>query len=224
MGVFVVELISSNPKGEIVNIQCIEAAPRYQMDAAPFRTAHDAIKFAVTRDGGVTRPPSSRMLDAMMPASDFAGQDGAAQAGMILNALEPIGRLAVSTLIASATPKTIPCECRRPCCCGHKLSSHWRTAIDTITFHAKHALPAGSKLNYGLREAIILKIYGDPSTYKDIAESLLVDEETVSRHHRAILAWLRGAKARRNVEAIEGVEPAAWREAESILRDANIVG
>lgn len=193
-------------------------------DAGLFRDAKSAIRFAVTCDGSPARPASSRMLDTTTGARDFAALDRAAQAGMIMNILEGQGRVQVATLIASAAPRFIQCACRRPCCSGKRLNSFWRSALDTLAQDSVYALTEGSKLNYALRAAIIVKIYGGGQTYKDIADELILNQETVSRQHRSIYSWLKGAKAGRTSDAIEGVESIAWREAETALRRHGIVG
>ena len=188
-----------------------------------FMSAKNAIRFAVTRDGAPSRPMSSRMLDTMMGSRDFAGLDGAAQAGMIMSMLAPVGPIQIAVLIASSAPRSVPCECRRPCCSGRKLNHYWRTAVDTLAHESARALPAGSKSSYALRSALLVKIYGGGQSFKHIADELKMDEETVSRQHRAILIWLQGAKAKKYSDAVEGIESIAWREAESILREHGIV-
>ena len=192
-----------------------------------FQSAREAIRFAATREGNPKPPLSSRMV-ATTPGTRvlrvLAGLDAAAQAGMIMNVIGSLGRLAVAILIADAAPQSMPCSCRRPCCSGHQINRQWRLAIDTIAQDAVRALPAGSKTSYALRSSVIVKIYGGKTTFVEIAKELKVDQETVSRQHRAIHTWLRGAKAGKMTDAVVGIESIAWRDAESALRNHGIVG
>jgi hypothetical protein len=200
------------------------AVPRDQVGNVPlFTSARTALLFS-TKDGAPPRPASSRMLDATTGARDFEGLDGAAQAGMILNILEGQGRLAVAVLIASCVRGTTPCACRSPCCSGNRTNAHWAAAIDTISQASRRWLPAGSRWTYALASAIVVKIYGGKMTFLEIANDLKVDQETVSRHHKVFLAKLRGAKAKRDSEAVLGLEAIAWRDAETALRNHRIVG
>lgn len=199
-------------------------------DEPLFRTAAEAVRFAVTREGLPPRPVmarmiASRMIDTVSGRRDLVGLDAAAQAGMVLNVIEGLGRLTVAALIASCAPRIIPCACRRPCCCGRKVNHTWREAIDTLAQEAIRALPSGSRRSYALRSGILLKIYAGQTTFKEIAEDLSLDQETVSRQHRAIYRWLKGTRAGRNGEpALEGLETAAWSDAETALGQAGLVG
>jgi hypothetical protein len=190
-----------------------------------FPNAAAAIRFAVTRVGSPQRPASSRMLDASLGGRSLSGLDAVAQAGMILNALEPLGRLPVATLIAASAPRTLPCYCRRPCCSGHRLHQSWGEAVHTITEEARRVLPPEARLaTYALRAAIVVKIYGGHKSFREIADQVDVAVDTVSDYHRAIHRWLLGAKAGKWGEGLEGIEPLAWREAETVLRQVGIVG
>jgi hypothetical protein len=190
----------------------------------PFLSARNAVKFMVTMDGAPRRPLSSRMLDRSMSASEFAGLDGAAQAGMILYHVERLGRLRAAIVIASCAPRVIQCSCKRACCSGRKLSPYWYDAVHTIAEAALAALPPKSLTSYLLRSYLVVKIYGGKSiTFKAIADELMLDEETVSRHHKVIRTWLQGAKAKKYSESVVGQESLAWQEAESVLWEAGVV-
>lgn len=187
-----------------------------------FRSAHKAVLFAVTRSGSPARPISSRMVDVTTGSRDLAGLDGAAQAGMILNVLECLGKLPVAALVADVAPRSSPCGCRRPCCSGHRVNPIWREAVDVLSYEA--GVRKVSSGSYALRSSILLKIYSGKTTLKAIGDDLSLNSETVSRHHRMLYRWLKGEKAGKHSEAAEGVEPLAWREAESVLRNVGIVG
>jgi hypothetical protein len=193
-----------------------------------FHSAHEALRFAVTLDGNPARPIQSRMVDATDGSRALAGLDAAAQAGMILNALEGLGKFPVAVMIASCAPRTFPCSCRSPCCSGHRINRVWRQAIDLISQEADRVISEQSerktKASYALRSAITVKIYGHRTTFAAIADDLKIDEDTVSKHHRIVLRWLMGAPGGKHGAAVEGVEHAAWRDAETVLRNVGIVG
>ena len=202
-----------------------QSTPGRPVSESLFRDARSAIRFAVTCEGNPGRPLSSRMVDPTRSGRDFyQGLDAAAQAGFIMGKLGALGRLRVAVLVAGCGPSRVPCHCRRPCCSGYRIPSEWREAIDTISQEAARALPVGSKNNYGLRCMLVLKIFGVSATLRQIAEELHLDGETVARHHRAILAWLRGGRTGQKGEVTTGIELYAWAEAERILQRAGVIG
>ncbi len=194
-----------------------------------FHSAQQALVFAVTCDGSPARPVQSRMVDATNGSRELAGLDGAAQAGMILNSLEGLGKLPVATMIASCAPRTLPCSCRAPCCSGHRINRSWHAAVDLIAHEAHTVIAEQSerkaKASYAVRSAIMVKIYGGQrTTFVDIGTSLKVDPDTVSKYHRIVLRWLMGAAGGKHGPAVDGVQPTAWRDAETLLRNVGVVG
>lgn len=194
-------------------------------DEPLFASAREAVRFASARVGSAQRAASSRMLDASLGGRVLAGLDGVAQAGMILNALEALGPLAVACMVASSAPRTLPCYCRRPCCSGQRIHAPWRESVHRIAQEAEHALPKGSRHGtYVARSAIVVKIYSGGRSLREIGEALELDADTVSLYHRAIHCWLMGRKAGKWGPAVVGVEPRAWEDAETVLRNVGIVG
>jgi len=188
-------------------------------EAALFSSAVQAVRFAITQSGQPKRPASSRMLDATRARREFSALDQAAQAGMILNIVEGAGSLGMAIMIASTAPRSLPCECKRPCCSGKAINFEWHRAINAIA----QAAPTHAK--YMLRVACVLKIFGaSDSSYRKIAEELSVDQETVSKHHKIILRWLRGAKGSKGEPPSVGIESTTWSNAEDALRASGIVG
>jgi hypothetical protein len=163
------------------------------------------------------------MLDATRARSECTALDKAAQAGMVMNVVEGAGRLALAIMTATVTAKSLPCSCRRPCCSGKATNFDWHRAINIIAEEA-YARDV-CRATYLLRVACILKIFGGrDSSYRKIAEDVSMDPETVSKHHKAILRWLRGAKGRQGEAPTVGYESVVWRDAEDALRSAGIVG
>lgn len=192
------------------------------IDPALFASAEQAVRFALSRDGNPPRPASSRMLDAMTSRREFSALDQAAQAGMIINLVEGAGRFAMAVMTAAVAPRSTPCNCRRPCCSGKSKNLEWHRAINII---ADEAIRQGiSRCRYMVRVACVMKVFGEKISQKQIAEDLSLDEDTVSKHFRAIQRWLLGAKAKHGNPPEPGQQMLIWREAEGALRAAGIVG
>ncbi len=200
-------------------------------DRPLFTNSRSCIRFAYTREGAPSRPASARMLDKSLDGGGaMLRLDAAAQAGIILSVLRQLGALQLSTLVASSCPETVPCLCQRACCCGKKLFTPWHDAIATLAEGALWiSLPDGAmplrRTTYPARVAVLVKLYARRLKIAEIANDLQLDADTVTKYHKIITRWLHGAKAGRNGEPpTEGVETAAWREAESLLRSTGIVG
>lgn len=200
-------------------------------DPAPFHSAEGALRFALSREGQPGRPLASRMTDTSGPRSSLVGLDAAAQAGMIISALQPIGAVKYAILCAKVAPNTVPCTCRRACCRGWVPNRIWNEAIGVLAYAAGR-LEVCAGTHFRLRQAIIAKVCAEEPhdrrkavTLKAIANELEMDVDTVSTHHRAIVTWLHGKKAGRDGSPPqEGLISVAWRLAEDVLRDARIVG
>jgi hypothetical protein len=187
-------------------------------EPALFGDAWQAVRFAMTRTGAPSRPIMNRMTDTSLPETGLAGLDGAAQAGIIVSLMHRLGPVAEASLIATCAPHTAVCSCRRPCCSGHAFNAIWNRAVTTLA----DAVPL--KLPYGIKLGAILKIYGTNLTLARIARQSGYDPHTVGKHFKLIQHWLKGKPATRDSKAEEGVEAAAWKEIESLLRDRGIVG
>lgn len=194
-----------------------------------FANARNAVIFAVTRDGAPARPPASKMTDTTSSGRELIGLDATTQAGYILGEIRRLGQLWEAVLIASCVPKEIPCQCKRLCCSGKTPSFDWARAIGVIAQEAQSLIVSQgerkSKASYALCFVIIERIFGrKESTLKDIADEFMLDQDTVGKHHRTIIRWLRGYRAGKDQPMTEGLESIAWADAESVLRDSGIVG
>ena len=152
----------------------------------------------------------SRMTDATLSSREMVGMDAAAQAGMILGIIKPVGRLGLSTLFLRCGPRKVECHCRRACCSGHKYNIEWRSSLDVIAQKSKCCLPQNSRLMVSLRRAILIRIYIERGTFKQIGDNLQLDQETISRQHRAIYRWLMGYADGKNNDHVPGIEETAW--------------
>jgi hypothetical protein len=208
--------------------------PEQEGEPPPFRTAHAAIRFAFLVNGQPSRPLMNRMCDTVTGDRLFAGLDRAAQAGIIVSALRrALERSQFAALTADALPSDSRCFCRSPCCCGWRVHSGWKDAVDQLADDAASIMP--KRVGQRLRAELVAKICSEKThhghsrkqiTLQSIAADLELDVDTVSKHHRALVRWLKGAPRSKDGSsvAIEGLIQGAWREAESALRDAGIVG
>jgi hypothetical protein len=192
----------------------------------PFSSARQAMAFATRRAGGPLRPLMNRMGDRSSGGgAGLSGLDAAAQAGMVLNAVGGLGRLARACLVAGSAPRLLPCGCRRPCCCGRMINDDWRDAVEVVSAEAALRVIAIEMRSRELRSAVVVRIYsGREITFLEMGRRFAADPDTISKYHRALHAWLMGAPARGEAPAAEGVDRAAWREADQALRDRGIVG
>lgn len=223
------------------------------VDAPLFSSAWEAVSFAVTRVGAPSRPLMNRMTDATLPDTGLGGLDGAAQAGIIMSALHRLGTVEEAALVAACAPHSLPCACRNPCCSGKRFNNVWSAAISTLCDQMVILSNAGSvwvtgngphvdlmlaedarprpksevsrvEIDRGIRIGVLLKIYNTNLTIVSIATDSGKHVNTVSKYHHAIHKWLKGSKAVKNAEAADGIEPLAWMDAETALRNIGIVG
>jgi len=200
----------------------VAAVRNIEIDEPMFASAEAAVRFALSLGGKPPRPAMNRVLDRSIGWSELSPLDKAAQAGMILNIVERQGRLAMAVMTAAVAPRWRSCSCRRPCCSGQEKNLDWYRAINIIAEEASAYVPSRAK--YLLRIACVLKVYGArDSSYRNIAQDISVDEETVSKYHKTILRWLRGAKGRPSQPQDDGVESKIWSEAANSLRAVGIV-
>jgi len=154
------------------------------------------------------------MLDRSRPRGDD-WTETATQAGIVWRTLKPLSGAPISTLVARMAPRTIPCRCRRACCKGERTSVLWHDAIEIL---CASALSAGLACRrYAERQVLLVRIYGEHRTNREIAAELGLDEHTLGRHAKDLELWI-------GLRGKEGVEPQAWREATDLLTGAGILG
>lgn len=194
-----------------------------------FEDTYKALVFAFNYSGEqYDRPLMNRMSDGPQKAGKgLSGVDGAAQSGFIRSEVAALGRLFESTLIARIAPKTIPCQCKKSCCRGHKANPEWRTAIAFLADHMRtHAL-AGCTSTSLLRSAYVELYFSHKSArarFDRIAEVNNVDRRTVSAHYYKISALLGGVPARGERAAELGLEAEAFNAIDGQLRACGMVG
>ena len=80
---------------------------RVAESTALFTSAQEAIRFAVMREGSAPRPAMARIADKTRAREAMTAVEAAAQAGMVMQAIAPIGRLKTATLIARSRSRSI---------------------------------------------------------------------------------------------------------------------
>lgn len=152
----------------------------------------------------------------------LGGLDGAAQSGMIRSELKAIGQTGEAILIARTAPRTIPCDCQRLCCAGHKPNAEYENAIGYLMQVAMEHL-AGHLSHYQLRRAILEKHFGAKISVTDVAEDCGVSRATASAHNTKLLSWLRGTPGKNGQPAYVGAEHRAWEALTERLRHAGMI-
>ena len=198
------------------------------IEEALFQSAHNALLFAFNFSGQqYERPMMNRMADDPVKAVGLglSGMDGAAQAGMIFAKLERLPALYQFIVFATYAPRIIPCECRHPCCAGHRPNELWNACIRMIEEAAITQALTGCISHRVLRRGIVQRAFGDKSiTLTDLAEKAGVSETTAISHNSKVRLWLHGRPAGKGREAISGVKAAALSLIEQILINDGLVG
>lgn len=185
-----------------------------------FKTAHSALTFAFNFSAStLDRPLTSRMADKYQPAGKgLAGNDGAAQAGMIRKRTEDLSRLHQAIIYARFAPQEDSC----PCCQRPKLSDEWMAAIRVISDAAVTNALSGHLTNRVLRDGLVARYFGQKVHLQKLAADAGVNRDTASAHNSIIVDWLRGTRDRvRRGELVAhgkvGEEQRAISAAESML-------
>lgn len=203
-------------------------AEKTPMTEPLFKSTHNALLFAFNFSAQqYERPMMNRMADDPVDyvSKGLSGMDGAAQAGMVFAKLERLQPLHQYIVFATYAPRVIRCECRHPCCAGHKPNELWNACIRMIEEAAIiQALP-GCVSHRVLRRGIVRRAFGDKSiVLADLAEKAGVNKNTATEHNSKVLQWLNGLQATKKREAVEGVRQAALSSIQQILVSDGLAG
>jgi len=191
-----------------------------------FQTAHQALMFAFNFSAGtVDRPLTSRMADKYRPTGrGLAGNDGAAQAGLILQPIkERLSGLHQAILYARFAPREEPC----PCCNHPRMRDEWMASIRVISDAAVASALTGHLTARVLRDGLVARYFGQKIHLQELAAKAGVNRDTASSHNSMIVKWLRGTRAKVRggdlvKEGAMGEEQRALDAAEAVLRDEAI--
>lgn len=161
-------------------------------DVPLFRSVEDALAFAY-RHAPAEAPVSS--VNGMAgsvppPGRGLGGLDGAAQAGLILAAVQALGHLPENICRARFMVRSVSCSCGSACCSGRRLNPDWLQAVAIVTAAINHEVP-GHKVMYRMRRAVVGRYFGEKIKFTDIAKELRIDRDTASAHANAVQTALR---------------------------------
>ncbi len=188
-----------------------------------FQSAHNALLFAFNFSAQqYERPMMNRMADDPVAyvSKGLSGMDGAAQAGMIMSRVLQLPALSQYIVFAHYAPKTLACDCPRPCCAGKKPNELWEAVIMEISRISITAATPGALSYRVLRDAIFRKMFGDKSERGDVlaaADKCGLEERQAYRHQAAIKLWLDGSKERKGKEGVKGVRTLAFEHVDSLF-------
>ena len=162
-------------------------------DYQRFRSVEHALAFAFRHpQGDIGRPLVNRMADGPKRAgTGLGGVDASGQAGMILSSLRSLGGLSYALAAARNLPRAIPCSCGRSCCTGWQRNPDWVRAIETIVAEATVAVKH-RRVMLLVRQAVVLRHFGEKTSFLEIAKQCRVDRDTVSAHAKAVGDFVRG--------------------------------
>ncbi|MGS1116008.1 DNA-binding protein [Castellaniella sp. UC4442_H9] len=196
------------------------------MDREPlFETAHNALLFAFNfSDQQYERPLMNRLADDPdgHVSMGLSGTDGAAQAGMIMSRIMLMPALSQYIIFAQYAPHALRCECKRPCCSGHRPNAQWDAAIAEVSRSSIAGAMTGTLSHRVLRDAIIRKMFGAKVDIVEAAERCGLEERQAYRHQTAIKQWLDGKRVQKGQDK-RGVRAVAFEHITRILTDSGIV-
>lgn len=171
-----------------------------------FRTAHDAVRWALSDD----RVALQQVSTYRAPGSGrgLSGFDGAAQAGMILSHIRELRSPLNHLIVAQAASVKLPCTCGRDCCSGWTTNRRWADAVEAVAvwWESEHQECSRPRLLRGC----LRRFFGEN-----------VGMDTLARRaglHRATVSEFNGHA----VGPIKPLKEAAWRELEDRLGAVNL--
>jgi hypothetical protein len=188
----------------------------------PFRSVNHALAFAFNfTHGTLKRSGLAKMMGGPSAGTGkgLAGLDGAAQAGMVKQAMESMPPVYRHTLVARFAPMAMACSCKQPCCRGYRESAEWAGAVDWLANHVLEIGLTGNVKHYKFRRSVVGRYFGAKISFITIAGECGVNRDTASALNAKVVDYFRG----RRDEAKPGVEWRARTELENILRTHGVL-
>lgn len=204
----------------VLSISCLPSTP--VVEATPgrlFASAHAALTFAFAHaDQMYDKPALARLALESIPGRGLGGADGAAQAGIIFAALEPLPRLYSAILTARFAPRTDHCPCCRSLVDRHEWLAAIREISDAAACEALSAHPTPRVL----RDAIVARYFGKDVKLSEAADAARVSAATATNHNGKVKLWLYGTRTTKQKdggrgEGRKGVEARAMEFAADLL-------
>lgn len=177
------------------------------------------------------KPPRRRKTDAELPQKPeetaqrkagpgLRGLEASAQAGMILLHLAKLKSSQRHALLCRTLRPVLLCDCKRPCCSGHKPNPDWVDSLLALCEEMKHEARMKTRGRKGfstspLMRRMLAEKYFRPErriVLKELAQRCDVTEATVIAHKKPIDRFLFEA------------ERDGWTALDKRLTKADIVG
>lgn len=201
--------------------QEVSAQPAAPATDPLFSSAHAALTFAYNHQNEIyDRPLMARMAQGAPSGSGkgLGGVDGAAQAGLILAAVQKLPRLYQAVLVARFSPRTDRCKC----CQGAVDHHDWLAAVREISDAAACEALSAHPTARILRDAIVARYFGKDVMLSDAAKRAGVSVATATNHNGKIKLWLHGTRTTKNANGAraagsKGVEALAMEYITDVL-------
>lgn len=181
-----------------------QAEPRTPLEPEPlFSSAHAALMFAYNHHNQIyDRPLLARLAQRTSPGKSkgLGGVDGAAQAGIILAAVQKLPRLYQAIVVARFSPRTDQCKC----CQGAVDRQEWMAAIREISDAAASDALSAHPTARILRDAIVARYFGKDVLLADAANRASVSVSTATNHNGKIKLWLHGTRTTKEKDGGRG--------------------
>nr|WP_314363425.1 hypothetical protein [uncultured Achromobacter sp.] len=195
------------PGDQVMNTSSTGIAPTWtSTQEAPeplFSSAHAALTFAYNHQNEIyDRPLMARMAHGAPSGSGkgLGGVDGAAQAGLILAAVQKLPRLYQAILVARFSPRTDRCKC----CQGTVDRHDWVAAVREISDAAASDALSAHPTARILRDAIVARYFGKEVMLSDAANRAGVSVATATNHNGKIKLWLHGSRTTKEKNGARG--------------------
>lgn len=192
---------------------------------AVFPTLDEAMRFmAQDRGGRAARPVMAKAASDRLYSGDevsLAGENGAAQRGMIESCLRDLDKLYLHVIMARYVPRHSICDhCRQPC-----LNPVWWAHVQTISNAALQIGVINShSMKRSARDAAVARFFGHKVPLAQAAEEAEISLRTMNTLSSRIGKWLGGSRVEKNGSAgVVGVEQLALADTEvRLLRAGHI--
>lgn len=158
---------------------------------APFDSLRECLRWAYNHTQGMHKDSLAQFQARNPPGRGLgAGLDGAHTAGLILGQIGLMERIDRAILAARHLDRLTPCDCKAPCCCGHRVNVPWQSAIGELAQEAIKQL-SGCVSHTRLRQGIVRRYFGSGEKLKDLAALVSCDPDTATNHNAKVVEWLK---------------------------------
>jgi hypothetical protein len=192
-----------------------------------FSSAEAAMRWAVNFERPPDRPAMNRAYESpisdgiLPPSRGLSGENGAIQAGYITRAMGTLGAIPCAILTARVVKKRIECSCRRPCCSRSMMNPGFRAQLNQLADEVWPLLTfRKQRIGHQLCFDLVNQTFDTKNKELEavaLADKYGISDDTIGKLNGKIKLWLFG---HRGNGKIRGIENDAWRDIESVLRQA----